>query len=301
MNVNENTKIKRFVQACSCFPAQIQNLLLNITDENKEICEEIRLRAGQPAYALWNSEEHKLGDYIVSQNNLQEILSRASRYSVHSYSESIAQGFLPLDGGHRLGVCGTAIIKDGNISGIRTISSLNLRIARQYIGCADSLIPHIFFKNGRPKSVLILSPPAYGKTTILRDLIRQVSNKNIRTSIADERGELSAMHQGVAQFDLGLHTDIIEQAPKAQAVMLLLKTMSPQVIALDEITSPNDLMAINYAGNCGVSIFASAHAMNIDDLQKRPLYKDMMKLNIFDMIVTIEKNENLRKVIIHAI
>ena len=294
MNMKESNKTKRFIQACDCLTPQIQNILLHINES--EICEEIRLRAGQHIHAVWNDTEHELGSYFITQNSLQEILSRAARYSVHSYSESLAQGFLPLNGGHRLGVCGTAIINNGKISGIRTISSLNLRIAQEYIGCADSLIPHIFFKNGRPKSVLILSPPAYGKTTILRDLIRQVSMKGIRISVADERGELAAMHQGIAQFDLGTHTDIIEQAPKAQAVLLLLKTMSPKIIALDEITSPNDLQAINYAGNCGVSIFASAHAIDIEDLKSRPLYKEMMKLNIFDIIVSLEKLENIKKI-----
>ena len=226
-------RTKRFIQACDCLTPQIKNILIHIKE--CEICEEIRLRAGKPIYAVWNDTEHKLGEYIVTQNNLQEILSRAARYSVHSYSEYIAQGFLPLDGGHRLGICGTAVINNGKISGIRTISSLNLRIAQEYIGCADSLMPHIFFKNGRPKNVLILSPPAYGKTTLLRDLIRQVSNKGIRISIADERGELAALNNGVAQFDIGIHTDVIE-APKAEAVLLLLKTMSPKIIALDEIT-----------------------------------------------------------------
>ena len=286
-------RTKRFIQACDCLTPQIKNILIHIKE--CEICEEIRLRAGKPIYAVWNDTEHKLGEYIVTQNNLQEILSRAARYSVHSYSEYIAQGFLPLDGGHRLGICGTAVINNGKISGIRTISSLNLRIAQEYIGCADSLMPHIFFKNGRPKNVLILSPPAYGKTTLLRDLIRQVSNKGIRISIADERGELAALNNGVAQFDIGIHTDVIE-APKVEAVLLLLKTMSPKIIALDEITSPNDLKAIDYAGNCGVGIFASAHAINIEDLKNRPLYSEMMKLNIFDIIISLEKHENTRKI-----
>ena len=286
-------RTKRFIQACDYLTSQIKNILILI--QECEICEEIRLRAGKPIYAVWNDTEHKLGEYIVTQNNLQEILSRAARYSVHSYSEYIAQGFLPLDGGHRLGICGTAVINNGKISGIRTISSLNLRIAQEYIGCADSLMPHIFFKNGRPKNVLILSPPAYGKTTLLRDLIRQVSNKGIRISIADERGELAALNNGVAQFDIGIHTDVIE-APKVEAVLLLLKTMSPKIIALDEITSPNDLKAIDYAGNCGVGIFASAHAINIEDLKNRPLYSEMMKLNIFDIIISLEKHENTRKI-----
>ena len=282
-------RTKRFINACDCLTPQIKNILIHIKE--CEICEEIRLRAGRPIYAVWNDKEHKLGEYIITQNNLQEILSRAARYSVHSYSEYIAQGFLPLDGGHRLGICGTAVINNGKISGIRTISSLNLRIAQEYLGCADSLMPHIFFKNGRPKNVLILSPPAYGKTTILRDLIRQVSNKGVRISVADERGEITALNNGIAQFDIGAHTDIIE-APKAEAVLMLLKTMSPKIIALDEITSPDDLNACN----CGVSIFASAHAINIDDLKNRPLYNEMMKLNIFDIIISLEKHENTRKI-----
>lgn len=293
MNIENTKKIQALMKACDCLPSNIKGIISHIPEEKQVICEEIRIRANQPIYAVWNNKENKISNQITTSSMLQDILSKASRYSVHSYTEYICQGFLPLDGGHRLGICGEAVVKNNCIVGIRSISSLNIRIAHQYLGAADSIISQIFFKNGRIKNVLIISPPAYGKTTLLRDLIRQISNKGVRIAVADERGEICALNQGTPQFDVGMHTDIM-QAPKSQAVLTLLKTMSPQIIALDEVTSPLDIDAIKYAGNCGVYVFASAHAFDIDDLKNRPLYKEMLDLCIFDIVINIKRQENIR-------
>ena len=144
-------------------------------------------------------------------------------------------------------------------------------------------------QGGRLRSTLILSPPGYGKTTILRDLIRLLSGQGVRVAVADERGELAAMHDGVPQFDVGAHTDVLEGCPKAQGTLMLLKTMSPAVVALDEVTSPEDVEAIGFAGHCGVSILATAHAFDREDLCRRPLYRELLALSVFDRIVTIQK------------
>lgn len=291
---NKEVRIKQFVQAVGCLPPRLQNTALHLSESRQELCEELRLRAGQPPHSQIGGEEEELAPLPVQAEELREIVSRAARYSVHSYGEALAQGYLPLEGGHRLGICGTAIVKDGQMAGIRTISSLNLRIARQHFGVSDAILPRIR-KDGRVRSALILSPPGFGKTTLLRDLIRQLSRSGVRVAVADERGELAAMREGTAQFDVGPLTDILDGCPKSQGTIILLKTMSPAVVALDEITSPADVEAIAYAGHCGVSILATAHAMDWEDLKKRPLYRELLRLSVFDIAVCITKTEHIRK------
>lgn len=290
----KEVQIKRFVQAIGCLTPRLQNIALHLSESQQATCEELHLRAGHPLHIQVDGAEQKIPSSLIQTEELREIVSRAARYSVHSYGEALAQGYLPLEGGHRLGVCGTAVVKEGTITGIRTISSLNLRVARQNPGVASSILPNIL-QAGWVRSTLILSPPGFGKTTILRDLIRQLSGQGIRIAVADERGEIAAMQDGMPQFDVGPQTDVLDGCPKAPGMMILLKTMSPTVLALDEITSPSDVDAITFAGHCGVSILATAHAIDLEDLKRRPLYRDLMRLSIFELALCISKDGTNRK------
>ena len=282
----KEVQIKRFVQAIGCLTPRLQNIALHLSESQQATCEELHLRAGHPLHIQVDSAEREIPSPLI--------VSRAARYSVHSYGEALAQGYLPLEGGHRLGVCGTAVVKEGTITGIRTISSLNLRVARQNPEVASSILPNIL-QASRVRSTLILSPPGFGKTTILRDLIRQLSGQGIRIAVADERGEIAAMQDGMPQFDVGPQTDVLDGCPKAPGMMILLKTMSPTVLALDEITSPADVDAITFAGHCGVSILATAHATDLEDLKRRPLYRDLIRLSIFELTLCISKDGANRK------
>lgn len=286
--------LKRYAQAVACLSPRLQNAALSLSDAEKLSCEELRLRVGQTLAATLDGREQTVSTVVITAEDLRETVSRAARYSVHSYGDALAQGYLPLEGGHRLGICGTAVVKEGQVAGIRTIAALNLRIAGQEIGSADVVLPEVL-RNGGIQSTLIISPPGFGKTTLLRDLIRQLSTQGVRVSVADERGELAAMHDGIAQFDLGVHTDVMDGCPKAQGAMILLKTMSPDVLALDEITSQQDVEAIAFAGHCGVGVLATAHAAGMDDLAKRPLYQQLLSFQVFERVITITRQGRMRQ------
>ncbi len=275
---------KAYQQAIECLPPLRAAQLSAYSGQNE--AEEIRLRAGYPPSVRNAKGEKELELAAVTSSELREILSRASRYSVHSYSESMKNGYVTLSGGHRLGICGTAAYENGQVIGIRGLSSVNLRIARQVPGLEKEAAE--LMEDGLLESVLLLSPPGYGKTTFLREWVKTVSDYGHTVAIADERSELAALKDGVPQFSVGRCTDVIEGCPKKQAVLMLLKTMSPELIALDEITSPEDAEAVALCSNCGAAVIASAHASNLEELGRRPLYRSILSLEVFKKAVAIE-------------
>ena len=279
-----------FRQAISCLPptrrAQMERL------DRQEDIEELRFRAGQPPAAKTAAGEKPLPLETVASAELREILSRAAQYSVHSYTESLRHGFVTLTGGHRLGVCGTAAEEDGRILGVRGLSSLNLRIAHQ----AEDLQAQIARWAGtdEPQSTLIIAPPGYGKTTLLREWVRYFSDRGFTAAIADERSEIAALADGVPQLAVGRCTDVMEGCSKWQAAVMLLKTMSPTLLALDEITAPEDAKAVSLCTHCGTAVVACAHAAGLADLGQRPLYRELLALGAFHQAVVIEKQDGQR-------
>ena len=276
---------KAWQQAISCLPPP-RAAQLAALDRQGEV-EELRLRAGQPPAAKTAEGEQPLDLRPVTAQDLRETLSRAARYSVHSYAESLKNGFVTLGGGHRLGVCGTVAEENGQVVGVRGLASLNLRIARQFTGLAAQIAPWI--GDGTPQSVLLLSPPGLGKTTLLREWVRLVSDKGYTVAVADERSEIAALADGVPQFDVGRCTDVMEGCDKKQAALMLLKTMSPALLAFDEITAPADVEAVSLCAHCGTAVVASAHAANVDDLRQRPLYRALLELGVFGRAVVITR------------
>lgn len=218
-----------FRQAISCLPP-IRRAQLERLDRPEDI-EELRFRAGQPPAARTAVGERPLPLEAVTSAELREMLSRAAQYSVHSYTDSLRHGFLTLSGGHRLGICGTAAEEDGRVLGVRGLSSINLRIAHQ----AEDLQAQIarWIGTDEPQSTLLLSPPGYGKTTLLREWVRYFSDRGFTAAIADERSEIAALADGVPQLAVGRCTDVMEGCSKWQAAVMLLKTMSPALLALD--------------------------------------------------------------------
>lgn len=247
--------------------------------------EELRLRAGRRATALVKGVETPISDVLVGSDDLNCVIERATSASVHTAQSSIAKGFINCVGGIRIGLCGTGVIDRGEVAGMRAISSLAIRIPHEIRGCGQAAIDRLKASSG---NVLILSPPGYGKTTFLRECIRQISDAGQRVSVADERGELAAVYRGIPQFDLGKSSDVMSDVPKAQAVMMLLRAMNPQVIAMDEISSPEDIGAAETASGCGVRIIATAHAAGRSELQVRPIYKKLLEHGTFNGLIVIK-------------
>lgn len=218
------------MQAIACLQEERAAALAETAEQER--IEELRLRSGGAPSVRIDGEERQLELAPVTADELRETVGRAARYSVHSYAESMRQGFLPLEGGHRLGLCGTAVAENGSVTGVRRISSLNLRVARQIDALDDILEPYI--GEGAPFSLLVLAPPGCGKTTLVREWVRLVSDAGHTAAIADERGEIAGLAEGVPQFRVGRCTDILEGCTKKQAALMLLKTMSPALLAKNE-------------------------------------------------------------------
>ena len=243
-----------------------------IISSNMNNVEEIRVRTSKPVI-LKNNIDEKVLDYITTPEMILQILQRVCDNSLYSYQSQICEGFITLKGGHRIGVTGNAIIKDEKIATLSYISSLNFRIARQVLNCSNKAIIHILNRN-TVWNTLIVSPPGLGKTTLLKDIIRRISNgipemnfKGITCGVVDERGEIAAMYKGIPQNDVGIRTDIIENVEKNQGIHMLIRTMAPEIIACDEIGSKEDVEAIHYALYSGVKGIFTMHGKNIEDIK----------------------------------
>ena len=285
-------------QAAQVLPRRLRQEALGLPQEEQEQAEELRLRVGWPMTAVLPEGERPVGGPPVEPEELEQLVEIASRASVHAVLEQIRRGYLTVAGGHRIGLCGTAVMEGGGIHALRSLSSANLRIARQVPGAARPVLGALC-PGGRLESTLILAPPGQGKTTLLRDIIRQVSEGEgclpLRVAVADERGELAALYGGRPQLDVGRRTDVAEGCPKAQGLMLLLRAMNPQVLAVDEITAPEDAAALRTAAGCGVTLLATAHGAGREDLTRRPLYRGLLEEGMFRRLVEITRREGRRE------
>ena len=291
-------------QILKLFPVHIRKVMeqAEVFQRLSQKLEEIRVRVNQPlelvtadgAYFLNNGALVRQTDrqcLSVSEEDLRQMSTLVSRYSLYAYEEEIRQGFLTVEGGHRIGVCGQVMQLNGRINRIYPILYLNIRIARERKACGALLYKQLW-REQEPENTLLLSAPGNGKTTLLRDLIRLFSNGDEahpgkRIGLVDERSEIAGCLHGIPQNDLGIRTDVLDGCPKAEGMIMLIRSMRPEVIAVDEIGGSEDVHAIEYAMHCGCRMLATAHADSMEELQKKPVFDRLIREKRFERYVLL--------------
>lgn len=302
--MTQMTQVQAYEQAIQVLPIRLRREAQQLPDTDRVLVEELRLRAGWPMTVLLEGAERPLGGAPVRGEELEQLVEIASRASIHTVLDQVRQGYLTVAGGHRIGLCGTAVLREGEIYALRGLSSASLRIARQVKGAAAAILDGLC-PGGRLADTLILAPPGLGKTTLLRDIIRAVSEGEgcapLRVALADERGEVAALYGGLPQLAVGRRTDVMEGCPKAQGLMLLLRAMNPQVLAVDEITAPEDVRALAAAAGCGATLLATAHGEERTDLERRNVYRPMLEEGLFRFLVRILRDGNARRYLVEEL
>jgi stage III sporulation protein AA len=287
------------------FPESIAKVFYSIKDNDLYDIEEVRLRNGKPAM-LYKQDG---GSFITlsgqltrdirqkclytEDDDLKALFFSLAKHSVYAYETEIRNGFLTIDNGYRIGIAGTAIRDASHIKGFKNINALNIRIPRQLQGLCRGLLPYIS-ENCRLLNTLIISAPQLGKTTLIRDIARAAGNgewlNRHKVCIIDERSEIAALKEGSPQFAVGLETDILDNMFKSEGMVLALRALSPDVIITDEIGREADLASIREVLNCGVSIIATAHGNELNDIKRRLFFSKLLSEKAFDRIIVLNKN-----------
>ena len=295
--MGKNLDVIRYEAAATILPGVLRVAAVPLLVHRGVVPEHFRLRARRPLRVLLPEGELPL-EAEVDPAELETLCDLATEFSRYAAAETLREGFVPVRGGFRLGLCGTAVMKNGMNTNLKNLSSAAIRIARERKGVGVDLAPRLF-RDSVFRSTLILSPPGGGKTTLLRDLLRCVSDgvngtPARRVSLVDERGEVAVMYRGQPQMDVGSRTDVLDACPKAMGIPIVLRAMNPQVIAVDEITARADLRAVVMAAGCGVGLLATIHAADVSELLQRPLYRELLAEGVFQQAVCITSVEGKR-------
>lgn len=296
--IQDYTKEERMNNILLYFPNAIREKL---ECYDLHLLEEIRVRNTKPIFLRIGQEEIQT-NYMVCTEEVLEILQKICDNSIYTYQNQICNGYITIKGGHRIGITGNVVIdKNGQVSNISHICSLNFRIARQILNCSNSIMKYILnIKENSIFNTMIISPPGRGKTTLLRDTIRRLSNgmeeyhfKGVNVGLVDERGEIAAMYKGIPQNDVGRRTDVLDNISKEIGMKMLIRSMNPQIIVADEIGTCKDIEAIKYAVCCGVKGIFTAHGKDIEDITQNPILRDLCDLKVIDRIISIGENRQI--------
>lgn len=294
-------------------PGNIRALLLNLSPSILSQLEEVRIREGRPLEVNAGGKYYFLSaDGVITRDpaaafkpdkqDANRFLDLITNHSLYTMEEELRKGFITVAGGHRIGLAGRALLSKGRVEHLRDISGFNLRIAREVIGLADQLLPKLLdYSSKSVQHTLILSPPQQGKTTLLRDLARQISSgtwghpdvkwPGLKVGIIDERSEIAGSKRGVPSFDVGPRTDVMDGCPKAEGIMMMIRSMSPDVLIVDEIGQPEDAEALAEALHAGIRVIATAHGSSIEDVASRPALSKLSQFSLFGMYVVLKRTE----------
>ncbi|MFZ5898575.1 MAG: stage III sporulation protein AA [Bacillota bacterium] len=290
------------------FPDTVRRILSQIPEDTWQNLEEIRLRIGQPLSIrlcqgdVFVSESGDLlpsvtGSYRVTADDVYRATQLVTRSSLYSVEDELRNGFVTVSGGHRVGMAGKVLLEDRKIRTIKHVWALNFRVSRDVPGVADRILPYLAERD-RVKHTLIVSPPRCGKTTLLRDVVRQISYgipvlgfRGVTVGVVDERSEIAGCYKGVPQRDVGPRTDVLDACPKAEGMLLLLRAFSPEVIATDEIGRKEDIAALEEALNAGVTVIATVHARTIEELKRRPALRYIMSLRVIERFILLSNDK----------
>ena len=280
------------------FPDKIEKKIAEEILDKMDSLEEISLRVQRPIILKFNDCD-KIIKYTVTTEEILACLQMICENSIYTYQNQISEGFITIKGGHRVGLTGSCVIENGKVININYIYSLNFRVARQVVGSSNKLLNHVLdLEENNIFNTLIVAPPGSGKTTVLRDLIRQISSgikeikfKALNVGVVDERGEIAALYKGVQQNDIGIKTDVIENVHKSIGMRMLIRSMTPQVIVADEIGNKDDIEAINYAMCSGCQGIFTAHGGNIEDIMLNPVLKNLLNSHVFEKLIFLSSSQ----------
>lgn len=300
----ESVKTPNWLQAVT---PELRELINESLHEEIGNIEEIRLRVNRPLIFRTGEIELTIGKdrkktselakgIKARPQDMENCIEIISQSSLYAWEDELKNGYLTIPGGHRIGLVGRAVLEQGAIKTIKEISGLNYRLGREIRGCGDNVIPFLT-DNGKICHTLIVSPPQCGKTTLLRDIIRQLSNgtggenlgHGVNVGLVDERSEIAGTYRGCPQFDIGVRTDVLDACPKAQGMIMLIRAMSPRVIATDEIGKAEDIEALNQALQSGVSVITTVHGSGFEEISRRAVLKELLQAKFFDRILVLSR------------
>ncbi|MDR6224662.1 stage III sporulation protein AA [Desmospora profundinema] len=286
-------------------PLSIREMLESLPHSVRGRLEEVRIREGRPLEVITPDRSWFLGPsglvqgseraYFPDREDCAKMLNLISHHSLYALEEELRRGYVTIEGGHRIGLVGRAVVEGGQVRRLRSVSGFNLRIAREVRGVAGGVIPYLHHR-GRLFNTLIVSPPQCGKTTLLRDLVRVVSEgerdlPSHKVGVVDERSEIAGCVEGVPQHDIGPRTDVLDACPKAEGMMMMIRSMSPDLLVVDEIGRHEDGEAVFEAMHAGVRLFTTAHGRSLEEVCRRPTLSRLIRESAFDRLVLLSRKK----------
>ncbi|MBU5426671.1 stage III sporulation protein AA [Tissierella pigra] len=289
---------------------ELNKILIKIPHNHKLKTEEIRLRNGRPLSISYGGKDYFVNingnlssnpsnAVIVNERHIMDTFQLISNYSVYAYTEEIRNGYITIRGGHRVGIGGKVIYGLNGVENIRNISSLNIRIGREVLGVSNNILSYIIKNTNGFYNTLIISPPQCGKTTLLRDIVRNLSNgtegnfKGFKVSLVDERSELAGMYNGMAQKDVGMRTDILDGCLKSDGIIMAIRALSPDIIAVDEIGGKKDAEAIHEALRAGIKLMATVHGSSLEEVRNKSSIRELFTENIFERFIILDRSDGV--------